>query len=52
MVLVVWDDAAPTHVECRKWAYALLSGEESATIIVEVTHAFHAAGYWPDKIDH
>lgn len=51
-VLVVWDDTAPTHIECRKWADVLLSEEELATIIVEVTHAFRAAGYWPDKTDH
>jgi hypothetical protein len=51
-VLVVCDDAAPTHIECRKRADAPLAEEESATIIAEVTHAFRAAGYWPDKIDH
>lgn len=51
-VLVVWDDAAPTHIECRKTGDVLASEEQSTAIIAEVTHAFRAAGYWHDKIEH
>jgi hypothetical protein len=51
-VLVVWNDAMSMHIECRKSPDVLLSEEESNAIIVEVTHAFRAAGYWPDKVEH
>lgn len=48
-VLVVWNDYAPTHIECRKSGDTLTTAEEAANIVAEVTHAFRAAGYWRDK---
>jgi hypothetical protein len=39
-VLVVWNDAGPTHIECRKVGDALASEREAALILAEVRMLF------------
>jgi len=48
-VLVVWNDAGPTHIECRKIGDLLASDTESAPIIAEVTQMFRSAGFGRDS---
>ena len=52
IVLVVWDNAGPTHVECRKRGGILASDDESAPILAEVISAFRAVGQWPEQVAH
>lgn len=51
-VLVVWDNAGPTHVECRKRGDVLASDDESAPILAEVVAAFRAVSQWPEQVAH
>jgi hypothetical protein len=51
-VLVVWDDAGPTLVECRKRGDVLASDDETAPILGEIIAAFRAVGQWPEQLSH
>lgn len=51
-VLVVWDSAGPTHVECRKRGDILVSEDESAPIVAAAVSAFRTAGNWSTRATH
>lgn len=51
-VLVVWNNQGPTHIECRTMGDVLVSPQDSAEIVAEVTSAFRAAGYWQHMAEH
>lgn len=51
-VLVVWDEAGITHVECRAKGGALLSDVESAPIVATLVSAFRDAGLWRSQTAH
>jgi len=51
-VLVVWNDAGPTHIECRKTGDVLLSPAESEPIVAAITQLFRNAGFWRESANH
>lgn len=51
-VLVVWDDAIPSHIECRKSGDLPASVDESKRIIAEVTLLFRNSGLWRNHVKH
>ena len=51
-VLVVWNDAGPTHIECRKVGDELASQLEAALIVAEVNRLFESRRSTPDERAH
>lgn len=52
IVLVVWNDDRPTHIECWKCGDLPISADESERIIAEVVLLYRKAGFWPNHLIH
>lgn len=51
-VLVVWNDAGPTHIECRKVGDELASELEAALIVAEIKRLFDSNRCTPNESAH
>ena len=47
-VLVIFDESAPSYMECRSLGDTLIPRDEAELILVEVMGLFQMHGYWPD----
>lgn len=48
-VLVVWEDAGPTHIECRTFGDVPVSDVEANSIRAEAVKLFCKAGFWLEE---